>query len=175
MGGAISCALRVAQKARGRPFGVAGLALLGLMGLRGPSKDPARERALEEGRSTYGSSTSRKCLRGHVSERYASNKRCVECERATRGSSGRKADRMRISSGGASPSAALSSAHEVGRVVGKTPGNLRKTGDVSRLQIERPGLSDEVVAKRMVRLFVDKSESRRLIDAARRDQDVVGP
>ena len=47
MGGAISCALRVAQKARGRPFGVAGLALLGLMGLRGPSKDPARERALD--------------------------------------------------------------------------------------------------------------------------------
>jgi hypothetical protein len=51
------------------------------MGKRGPPKDPARERALEEGRSTYWSSTSRKCLRGHVSERYASNKRCVECER----------------------------------------------------------------------------------------------
>jgi hypothetical protein len=43
--------------------------------------DPARERALEEGRSTYWSTTSRGCLRGHVSERYASNKRCVECER----------------------------------------------------------------------------------------------
>jgi hypothetical protein len=51
------------------------------MGKRGPPKDPARERALEEGRSTYWSSTSRKCLRGHVSERYTSNKRCVECDR----------------------------------------------------------------------------------------------
>jgi hypothetical protein len=51
------------------------------MGKRGPKMDPARERALEEGRSTYWSSTSRKCLRGHVSERYASNKRCVECDR----------------------------------------------------------------------------------------------
>jgi hypothetical protein len=51
------------------------------MGRRGPKMDPARIRALKEGRSTYWSSTSRKCLRGHVSERYASNKRCVECER----------------------------------------------------------------------------------------------
>lgn len=51
------------------------------MGKRGPKMDPARARALEEGRSTYWSMTSRKCLRGHVSERYTSNKRCVECER----------------------------------------------------------------------------------------------
>jgi hypothetical protein len=43
--------------------------------------DPARARALDEGRSIYWSTTSRKCLRGHVSERYASNKLCVECER----------------------------------------------------------------------------------------------
>jgi hypothetical protein len=43
--------------------------------------DPARTRALEEGRSTYWSTVSRKCLRGLVSERYTSNKRCVECER----------------------------------------------------------------------------------------------
>jgi hypothetical protein len=51
------------------------------MGKRGPKMDPARERSLEWGRSTYWSTTSRKCLRGHASERYASNKRCVECER----------------------------------------------------------------------------------------------
>jgi hypothetical protein len=51
------------------------------MGKRGPKMDQARARALEEGRSTYWSTTSRKCLRGHLSERYASNKRCVECER----------------------------------------------------------------------------------------------
>jgi hypothetical protein len=51
------------------------------MGRRGPKMDPARARALEEGCSTYWSTTSRKCLRGHVTERYASNKRCVECER----------------------------------------------------------------------------------------------
>jgi hypothetical protein len=51
------------------------------MGRRGPKLAPTRGRALEEGRSTYWSSTSRKCLRGHVSERYTSNKRRVECER----------------------------------------------------------------------------------------------
>jgi hypothetical protein len=51
------------------------------MGKRGPPKDPARERALEKGRSTYWSTMSRKCLRGHISERYTSNKRRVDCER----------------------------------------------------------------------------------------------
>src|ERR1700727_1766520 len=42
-------------------------------------------------------------------------------------------------------------------------------------QIERPGLPDEVVAEGMVRRFADEAKPRRLIDAARGDQDVVGP
>ena len=39
----------------------------------------------------------------------------------------------------------------------------------------RPGLPDEIVAERVVGRFADEAEPRRLIDAARGDQHVVGP
>src|SRR5277367_3689620 len=42
-------------------------------------------------------------------------------------------------------------------------------------QIERPDLADEVVAERTVGRFAHEAEPRRLIDAPRRDQYVVGP
>jgi hypothetical protein len=42
-------------------------------------------------------------------------------------------------------------------------------------ELKRPHLADEVTAEGMVRGFADQAEPRRLIDAARGDQDVIGP
>ena len=53
----------------------------------------------------------------------------------------------------------------------RVAGNVRRRSS----QIEHPGLPDEIMAERVMWLFVDEAEPRRLIDAARGDQYVVGP
>ena len=45
----------------------------------------------------------------------------------------------------------------------------------SRIQLEAPVLADEVLAERVVGLFRDQFEAGRLVDAAGRGEDVVGP
>ena len=42
-------------------------------------REPAREKAIAEGRSTY--FTERACIRGHVAERYVSDNSCVLCRK----------------------------------------------------------------------------------------------
>src|SRR5207244_13366492 len=42
-------------------------------------------------------------------------------------------------------------------------------------QRQLPELPDEVASEAVVRLLAHQTEARRLIDTARRDQDVVGP